>query len=117
MKVKAQYEALSHIKRRRAFRWMGSRGMKSKTAEGTYGVFIRQGMPGHNFNVTTILAVYEPKTATWYSDMGLLHMMHTSRIDLPAEQKRNMNCSRLDLNELYKGGYPVLAQARIRNEL
>lgn len=115
MKVKAADEAKSCIARRKSFRWMGFRGMKSKTAEGVYGLFFRKGAASReHYKVILLLAVYEPRTATWYTTEQHVAEIRANRTDLPpdATQIRWINAAWL-LQDIYRDGYPELAKARI----
>jgi hypothetical protein len=119
MKVKAADEAKGCIARRKSFRWMGWRGMKSKTAEGVYGLFYRKGMPTHeHYKVTLLLAVYEPRTAMWYTTEQHVAEIRSNRIDVPenATPVKWVNGIWL-LQDAYKRGYPALVEARLLGHL
>ena len=115
MKVKGADEAKRCIAKRKVFRWNGWRGHKSKTAAGTYGLFFRKGThPGKHYKVTLLLAVYEPRTATWYATEQHVAEIRPFHTDLPpdATQIRWINAAWL-LQDIYRDGYPELAKARI----
>lgn len=117
MKVKGSDEAKFCIRKRNAFRWMGCRGMKSKTAEGCYAVYHRWKGLRSAFTETRLWAVYEPKTATWYIKDGALLEMHGCRLDVPDDAKRVYVKPSFRLAEVYRLGYPFLAAARIAGHL
>lgn len=114
MKVKAQDDAINCMKKRKAFRWNGRRGHKSKTAEGCYGVFMRLG--GHTFprqQITVLMMVYEPRTKLWYTTaVRSRELQVDSRIEFT-----DLNTKLLEdpepLADIYKHGYVALVKARL----
>lgn len=119
VKVKSADEATLHIVKRKSFRWMGWRGMKSKTAEGVYGLFYRKGKDPRDFyKMTLLVAVYEPRTATWYTTEQHVAEIRANRIDVPenATPVQWVNAAWL-LQDAYKRGYPALVEARIMGQL
>lgn len=114
MKVNGAEEAIHCMQRRKAFRWNGRRGHKSKTAEGCYGVFQRVENPVRSWErVTCLMIVYEPHTKLWYTTEFLsATLRQESRLEmLPMETKWVDDA--LLLQDIYRRGYVALARRRI----
>lgn len=111
MKVKAADEAKVCIRKRKVFRYNGVRSHKSKSAEGCYGVFAR------NAGMTIMMAVYEPQTGKWFTTRSLLAHLQQLRLDLPEADIFWMDANGIALQDIYKNGYPLVAQARIMGRL
>ncbi len=115
MKVKAADEAKVHIRKRKAFRYNGCRGHKSKSCEGCYGIFALTGT--HGQRMTIIVAVYEPQTAKWYTTRTLLNELQKRRLDIPEADIFWMDNNGVGLHSIYREGYAMMVKARIMGEL